>query len=479
MLLIGIIGPVGSGKTALLSTLAEWWRGTGKEADGFIAQAGERAPGVGGASRYDIVMLKTGKVYPYALRDESLKPPYRFEEDTSAMLSQWADSLPKADSPTLLIIDEFGPIEATGGGHIRLWHQIRSSKPQIVVVAVRKGLEGAIQSQLGCKFDLLVDVDSRDAREKLRLACAAHSDWTRIGLYGGGAGGFEASVGAVLHGSQVPLRGLFMSSMQSVIMTYAAQGLGHRRRVVWVSFLAASLKALSPTGNRLRPMMAITFQGILYTIAITLLGWNILGVMLGGFLVGAWSALQGVALQYLFIGSELIQAYDAIIQWIAKLAHIQAVGFVALVFGWTILCGLVSSVLTLLAWNRRHLMPGRLRDVMLRKPAGITLAGKPAGLTEAVKRGLKDIARPLFWLPVVIVVLVMVASGSPVESIVWVVIRAAGIGFVVLSLARAFDFGRFIRWLENRGHWGPALAYKSAIDRLGTHDPPSSGSKEV
>jgi nucleoside-triphosphatase THEP1 len=477
MLLIGILGPVGSGKTALLRKLAAWWRNQGKEVDGFVAVAGERAPGMGGALRYEIEMLKTLGHYPYAVRDESLQPPYRFDDETSAVLVRWADTLRDLDPPSLVILDEFGPVEAAGGGHMALWTQICSSKPEVVVVATRKGLENAIQSQLGRKFDLQIDVDSSDAWETLRQTCIAHSDWTRVGLYGGGAGGFEASVGAILHGGQIPLRGLFMSSMQSVIMTYCANGLGHRRRIVWVSFIAASLKALSPAGNRVRPMIAITLQGILYGVAITLLGWNILGVALGGFLVGAWSAIQGVALQYLFVGNELLRAYDSILQWIANQLGVRALGFLALVTGWTVLCGLVSGVLTVLAWNRRQHMPERLRATIFKRGKRVTFEERPANMWRAMRRGLKDIARLLFWLPVAIVVVVMLATGSPVESALWVVIRAAGVGFVLFSIVRALDVQRFIRWLQNRGHWGPALAYQRAMDRIRHSEPPPSDSK--
>lgn len=476
MLFIGISGPVGSGKTTLLCRLADWWRSQGREVDGFVALAGERAPSTGGAARYDILMLKTSLRYPYALRDASLQIPYRFDDETALSLSQWADSLEHSGAPSLIILDEFGPIEAAGGGHMQLWERVKSSDPEVVVVAMRKDLEDAIQSRLGHTMDVLIDVGRPFAWENLRQACVAHSDWMRVGLYGGGAGGFEASVGAALHGGQIPLRGLFMSSIQSVIMTYAANGLGHRRRVVWVSFLAASIKALSPTGNRLRPMMAITLQGILYVLAITLLGWNFLGVTLGGFLVGAWSAIQGVALQYLFIGNELLRAYDSIIQWIATQLNAGSFGFVALVSGWTILCGLVSCVLTVVAWNRRQRMPERLHALMFKRPKMITLDGRPAGMLEAAGRGLKDIARPLFWLPVAIVVAVMLVNGSPLESILWVVVRAAGVGFVLFSLVRAFNAQRFIRWLQGRGHWGPALAYQKAIDRLRASDPPSQDS---
>ncbi len=466
MLLIGILGTVGSGKTSLLGRLADWWRLQGRSLDGFVARAGERPEDGRGAARYDLEMLKNSRRLPFAIRDPALQPPYRFDPETARELDAWADGLGSGDPGSLMIVDEFGPVEAAGGGHLSLWSRIVSSNPGVIVVAVRAGEEGALRERLGTGFDMLIDAASPDAWETLRRACEEHPDWIRVGLYGGGAGGFESSVGAVLHGIQAPMTGLFMSSMQSVIMTYAASGLRERRRVVWVPFISASLKALSPAGNRLRPMLAITIQGLLYGGAVTLFGWNVLGVALGGFLVGAWSAIQGVALQFLFVGSDLIRAYDSIITWGAKLLDVRTPGLLVLIAGWSVLCGGISCLLTLFAWKRRQHMPGRLRDAVFRKTKGFALAGKPASRTEAMRHGMRDLARPLFWLPVLVVVGFTLASGSPLESALWIVVRAAGIGFVLFSLVRVFDMHRFIAWLQSRGHWGPALAYRHALDNV-------------
>ncbi len=476
MLLIGIHGSVGSGKTTLLARLADWWRLQGKTAEGFIARAGARAGEGRGADRYDLEMLKDSRRLPFALRDPSLLPAYRFEEETLRALDAWADGLGAADPPSLVIIDEFGPVESAGGGHMALWGRVVASNPGLVVLGVRRGEEKRLRGRLGTGFDMLIDASSPDAWENLRRACEEHPDWMRVGLYGGGSGGFESSVGAVLHGLQAPLTGLFMSSMQSVIMTYAASGLRDRRKVVWVPLISASLKALSPAGNRLRPMLAIAVQGLLYGGAVTFLGWNVLGVALGGFLIGAWSALQGIALQFLFVGSDLIRAYDSIIAWVAKLLQVRTPGLLVLIAVWSTLCGAVSCTLTLLAWKRRQHMPGRLKDAVFRRKKGTALEGKPAGRIDAMKKGLRDLLRPLFWFPVAIVVGFTLATGSPLESALWIVVRAAGIGFVLFSLVRVFDVQRFISWLQSRGYWGPALAYRHAIERIrrggNTDEPP-------
>ncbi|HTY58607.1 MAG TPA: hypothetical protein VMF59_07295, partial [Bacteroidota bacterium] len=402
-----------------------------------------------------------------AVRDPALQPPYRFDPDTSRELTLWATGLAACGHPGLVIIDEFGPVESSGGGHMALWPALVASKPGLLVLGIHEGTEHAIAERLGTRFDVLIDASSPCAWEDLRRACADHPDWMRVGLYGGAAGGFESTVGAVLHGVQAPLTGLFMSSMQSVIMTYAASGLRERTRVVWVPFISASLKALSPAGNRLRPMLAITMQGLLYGTALTVFGWNMFAAALGGFLVGAWSALQGFALQFLFVGGDLVKAYDAIIAWGAKLLNVGTPGLVVLVALWSAACGGVSSALTLIAWKRRTRMPGRLRDAVFRKRGkGVALDGKPAGRIEAMKKGLRDLLRPLFWFPVALVVGFTLASGSPLESALWIVVRAAGIGFVLFSVVRLLDMHRFIAWLQSRGHWGPALAYRHALERI-------------
>jgi hypothetical protein len=333
----------------------------------------------------------------------------------------------------------------------------------VVVIAVRHGLEDRIRERLGVEFDRVIRADEPDAGEHLRRACVEAGDWTRVGMYGAASGGFEASVGSALHGAQVPLRGLFLSSVQSAMMTYAGDGLGHRGRVVWVPFISASLKALSPSGSRLRPMLAISIQGMLYAMAVTVLGWNVLSTAAGGFLVGVWSAVQGVALQYLFVGSDLIRAYDTVIHWIAGALHLALPGVITLFVVWSAFCGTVGAVFTIIAWKRRHRLPARLTR-MLARGASVHLGGGPAPTPgKAMLRGLRDLLRPVFWLPVLIVVAVLLLAGSPWESAMWIVVRAAGIGFVVFSLAGAFDPRRFIRWLKRKGYRGPALAYEHAL----------------
>ena len=463
LLLIALTGSVGTGKASLLLDLSAWFRRQAREVDGFVAVGRERAERGRGAGAYDLRMLADDGLLPFARRDESRIPPYSISGNTVGLLQDWARGLKNHPHVPLIILDEFGPLEAGGGGHMALWPQVRASQPEVVIVAVRKGMQQPLENVMGSRFDVVIDGEAEGAFDKVRQACLEHADWTRVGVYGAGAGGFEATVGALLHGTQVPLRGLFLSSTQSAIMTYAADGLGDRSRVVWVPLIAACLKALSPAGNRLRPMLAITVQGLLYGGAITAAGWNPAGVVIGGFLIGAWSATQGIALQYLFVGSDLIRGYDAIILWVAQHFSLGVPGLVTLFGIWAGLCGGIAAVVTLLAWYRRHRIPARLQTLLDRGSRAMDVEDRGVGWRPALRHGLQDMTRTFFWLPVIIVSLIVFATGSSLESVVWILLRAIVLGFVLFALARAFDPRRFIAWLRGRGHWGPALAFQQAM----------------
>jgi nucleoside-triphosphatase THEP1 len=207
MLVIAVTGGVGAGKTSLLGRLADWYSAEGRKVDGFLAVAGRRPAENAGAERYDLVMLSDRRTLPFAIRDDSCRPPYRFEESTFGVLRSWAGDIAARDRLPVLVLDEFGPLEAAGKGHAPLWPLVRAASPEVVVLAVREGLESAVQGALGISFDLRIEAKAGDAWERLLEACLEHKDWIRVGLFGAASGGFEASVGAILHGAQVPLRG--------------------------------------------------------------------------------------------------------------------------------------------------------------------------------------------------------------------------------------------------------------------------------
>ena len=259
------------------------------------------------------------------------------------------------------------------------------------------------------------------------------------------------------------MSGLFLSVVQSLLMMYAGDRLANRGRVMWVPVISAGLKALSPYGGRLRPMLAITVQGFLFSLAATVFGWNVVGILVGGWLVGAWAALQGLVLQYLIIGDNLLPALDVMVRWASDHLHLQLPGIVSLIALWTAICGTLSAIATVFAWTRRHRLPARIRTMLDKGARGITGDAGTPSLKVAIGRGLRDLLRPLFWAPVVFVGVIILANGSSWEQAVWIVLRAVTVGWVLFSLARLFDPRKLVSWLRRRGHWGPAMALSRAL----------------
>jgi hypothetical protein len=232
---------------------------------------------------------------------------------------------------------------------------------------------------------------------------------------------------------------------------------------MWVPVISAGLKALSPYGGRLRPMLAITVQGFLFSLAVTVLGWNVVGILVGGWCVGAWTAVQGIALQYAIIGDNLFPAIDIVIRWAADRLHLTLPGVISLVVFWTLICGTISAAVTLVAWLRRHRLPARIRTMLEKGSSGIVHEAAAPTVRAAVRRSLSDLSRPMFWAPVAVVALVIVATGSTWEEALWMAIRAIAVGWALFSLARLFDPRKLASWLRRRGHWGPAMALSRAL----------------
>jgi nucleoside-triphosphatase THEP1 len=465
MTFVAVTGPVGSGKTSLLSQLVQWAKSNERRVDGFLALPIDRIQAQRGANRYDLLWVATEEQRPYARRSNSLQPPYEFDSETAREVGQWAAALATAPPLGALVLDEFGPMEAAGDGHARHWDALRQANAEVMVIAVRDSYLDAVQNRLGIQFDVIVDAVSKDALARLKNVCLHHADWTIIGAFGAAAGGFEAFVGSALHAAQIPFRGLFLSSVQSVVMMYAGERIQQQSRVVGVPLISAGLKAFSPMGNRLRPMLAISTQGIFFGAAVAFLGWNVFGLIVGGWLVGAWAATLGILFQYLFIGGDLLLAYDTILQWLIRELNLGSVTSVTLLLLWATAWGCFSAGVTLLAWIHRQHSSERIIAFIRRSAQRSRLSQQGHTKHHAVRDGLRDVLRPHFWIPIVLVALVLLASGTTWEHIFWIAFRALTIGWVLFALARMIDPHAIALWLHRKGHWGPAMAFRKAMER--------------
>lgn len=461
-LLIAITGTPGQGRTRLLAELAAEFRAAGKRVEGALAIAGARPTPGEGAATYRLHLLGESEELPWAERLDGTEGAYAFDPKTHRRLRGWADGLRTNSPAPLLVLDEFGPCEARGEGLMPLWPTLAASAPQIAVLSVRAEYVEQIEQRLGRRFDLRVAAADPAAAEQLRRACADFGEWTRLGLWGGAAGGVEMTFGSMLHAMRVPFRGLALSSLQAAMMTFASAGLSQPGRVIWVPLISAGLKALSPGGGRIRPMLAISAQGALFSSCVQVLGWNAAAILLGGALIGAWAALQGFLVQYLLLGEELVQTYQQLVLWLANNWQINAPSMPALLSAWTLAHALAAGGAAVFAWRLRA-PPRALQRIIDRELAALAGTAQPA--PSRLRRILREFARWQFWLPFLIVLLVLLGTGRNWESLGWLALRFVAVGFVLLSLLSLFQPARMAERLRERGWWGPAAAFSGAIQR--------------
>lgn len=249
------------------------------------------------------------------------------------------------------------------------------------------------------------------------------------------------------------------------MMVFAGFGLTQPGRVMWVSFISSGLKALSPAGSRLRPMLAIFVQGFLFGSTVQVLGWNVLAIALGGMLMGLWAALQGFLLEYLMLGGDLLKAYDSMVLWIAQRLHLQAPTLPWVVGGWALVHGSICAVTCVFAWRLQQ-PPAAIRRILEQEAAGGTTPVAAAQPARAARwaRWL-EFTRWKFWLPLVIVAGILLAGGSSWEKIGWLTLRFVAVGLVLMALVSLLRPARWSEQLRRRGWWGPALAFNDAFSR--------------
>lgn len=463
MILAAVCGGVGSGKTSLMLDTALFALQNDKRIEGFIALGGDRGHTGRGADTYRLQLFPGSEIIPFARRKGGDSPGYYFEDSAFVRLRVWADALGAGSRPDLIVLDEFGKLEIEGKGHYSLWPQIVAAEPAVLIIGVRDSNLPEVERLLGRSFDLVVTAGVASAREQLRSLVLHHKDWTTVGMFGAVSGAMEATVGAVLHSTRMPFRGLILASFQSVIMVLAGDKMAVRTRVVWVPFTAAGIKALSPSGNRLRPMLAIAAQGVLFTGSVSLLGWTAAGISLGAFLIGAWAAAQGLLLQYLLVGSDLFYALDSVIQWLSSVLKTGKPGLAALVLIWVSLWGIISAVVSLWFWHRRRQQGEKLLAGLKNKIKPITWKDDGLSRLSAFRRALGDLLRPQFWLPLLIIASILLASGSGWERILWIVLRAVTVGWLLFVLVRALRPSTWATRLQRMGLWGPAIAFRRVL----------------
>jgi hypothetical protein len=363
----------------------------------------------------------------------------------------------------LLVLDGLANAGDTSRTGLEAARALMARQPAAVMVTLATEQLAATADGLGQAFDIEVDASDPRAMQRLREVLVTRRDYERIGWFGALAGGIEVSAGSVVHGARIPFGGLGMATTQATVLTRAAGPLVDRGRVVWVALLSAAIKSLSPAGQRLRPMVAIAMQGWLYARALKWLGWNRGAVAVGGFLMGAWAGSQGLVMQWLLVGDALAVALNALSAEVAGWFGARAPGLAVLVTCWLCAHGAVVATGTLLSWKRGP--PAPSSEQLPRWFSGISMPQRRSW-AATLAQALRDLLRPAFWLPLLLIIAALAWAGQPGETLVWVALRALLIGWILFVVVQRLDLPALPERLRRLGMWGPAIAWRRALARL-------------
>ncbi|HRK03066.1 MAG TPA: hypothetical protein PLH57_10420, partial [Oligoflexia bacterium] len=193
-------------------------------------------------------------------------------------------------------------------------------------------------------------------------------------------------------------------------------------------------KALAPAGARLTPMLAITAQGFLFSLAVGLLGTRWVGLCFGATLLAFWAVIQPIALGLIVFGASAVRAAE----WLRQMVSSDLA-----IWGWWVFGGLIglkvllANLLVVVAVKASSSSWGRFEEKLTS--------------VQLERRSRNNVWPAIWWLVsgALLVTFSIVVEARAVAT-VWLLLRiGAGVLFV-FWLRALLKEARVQRWILNR-----------------------------
>ena len=184
-----------------------------------------------------------------------------------------------------------------------------AAETPVIVASLPYAAAADLPAPADAKSVRIIDLNRYSLKEAKREALRAVSrlDAEKIGAFAGIGGLVEVGLGSTLHAYKIPLKGHFLSSLQNLLLISFGKAL-NGRGLVRISFISAMLKAFSPMGGTLRPMLFIFLQGTMFALPTLLLGWHAVSVLAGSVLMGSVTLGISLSMDYLIFGQSIFEA---------------------------------------------------------------------------------------------------------------------------------------------------------------------------
>jgi hypothetical protein len=281
------------------------------------------------------------------------------------------------------------------------------------------------------------------------------SDSRITGVYAGILSLVEIGLGGILHGMKLPFAGTFLSLNQGVFLTRVVKlnqlRKGSHTLAFRVSNITALLKSLSPAGKKLLPMLAISVQGLLFSMGTLLLGANLPGCFLGAVLSSLWGVFQPLAVLWVVYGFSFGEE-----QLYKMFSYFSPELLTNLVVVFTALKALAAGGLTWATWNARFDEQDLLNQKLLKWGLkGLPKTSSEKSVSHPVLGAFYDLKSPLFLIPFFLTGVFFYFAEDSQAQFIWKSLRPVAVAYLFFLAIRLFPVDS---WVKKHGLGGTALA---------------------
>lgn len=248
----------------------------------------------------------------------------------------------------------------------------------------------------------------------------------------------EIVLGSLLHSLKIPFAGHMLSLNQGLFLIRAIKPASGRvqagRMAMEISTVVAIMKSLSPAGKKLGPMISISSQGFLFMLGTFIAGNSILGNIISMALLSLWAFIQPVITYFLIYGMDLVNALGYLASKMSELAEVSVNNFWKVLFVLVAVKIFMGVGIVLLNYLGSEKIDNLYRTNLKKLHPKDLKNSRELPLFRGI---LKDMTRPFFIFSFFLMAIFFILHEGPSAVILWKMLRAFAIAFLIFYLARA------------------------------------------
>lgn len=260
----------------------------------------------------------------------------------------------------------------------------------------------------------------------------------------------EIGLGSILHSFHIPFCGYWLALNQGAILIRASQKAKayNSKRVstlgINISVVVSILKSLSPAGKRLTPMLAISAQGLLFSLGVTIFGPNVVGYFVAMLLLSFWTILQPILIYSAIYGSLFDKIADVFQTKYVAILGLSYENIYLLFLLMCILKSLIALIVTFVAMLLSHAKEEKYLGFLL----SVAKTTKPKNNNQRNKLLLllKDLSSPLFICSLIMTFIFFYYATSDLSNTIWIMLRPLSSAIIVFAILRFFPQKIFAKW---------------------------------